>query len=75
MQRAGPTLHTAFLFFGCSLKIRKKQGESGHLQTAGLIWVRDCIKRGCGLVGRNPTKRKEKPVAAQSVLKTRCSPL
>ena len=29
--------------FGCSLKIRKKQGESGHLQTTGLIWVRDCI--------------------------------
>ena len=44
MQRAGPTLHTAFLLFGCSLKIRKKQGESGHLQTTGLIWVRDCIK-------------------------------
>ena len=43
MQRAGPTLHTAFLFFGCSLKIRKKQGESGHLQTTGLIWVRYCI--------------------------------
>ena len=44
MQRAGSTLDTAFLFFGCSLKIRKKQGESGHLQTTGLIWVRDCIK-------------------------------
>ena len=35
MQRAGSTLHTAFLFFGCSLKIRKKQGESDCLKRSG----------------------------------------
>ena len=36
MQREGTALHTAFLFFGCSLKIRKKQGGSGTLSRAGL---------------------------------------
>jgi hypothetical protein len=36
IQREGPALHTVFLFFGCSLKIRKKQGGSGTLSRAGL---------------------------------------
>ena len=61
----GRPFSVQFVLFGCSLTIRKKQGGSGTLQRPDSLGKRLHWKyRDCRLVGGNPAKRKEKPVAA-----------
>jgi hypothetical protein len=75
-HREGQTFLNAFCFIRLLFNNSEETRRARLSQTAGLIWVRNCIQYwGCGSVGRDPTKRKEKPVAARRVLKIRCSPL